>query len=302
MADLQPIALCNLLYKILAKALANRLKLLLNNIISEYQSAFVPEMMITDNIIVAYETQHFLKRKRQGKEGYVALKVDMSKAYDRGEWNYLRAIMQHLGFCTRWINWIMECVSSVTYTILTKGLDFGQITPNRGLRQGDPLSSYLFIMIAEGLSSLIKAVVNRGDIHGVAIVKYSLKVSHLLIADDNYFFFKANAMEANCFKNILNSYAKASGQVINLDKSTMVFSENVGEGDRDNVSRILGVRKEGYAGSYLGLPSLVGRNKNELLGFVKKWITNRIHSWCYIFLSRASKEILLKNVIQAIRM
>lgn len=93
MADLRPITLCNVLYKVLAKSLANRIKPLLDNIISIYQSVFIPGRMISDNIIVAYETQHYLKRKMQGKEGYVAVKVDMSKAYDRVEWGFLKASM-----------------------------------------------------------------------------------------------------------------------------------------------------------------------------------------------------------------
>lgn len=98
MVDLRSIALCNVAYKILTKALANRLKPILNHIISENQSAFVLGRLITDNIIVAYEMQHFLKRKTQGEVGYAALKLDLSKAYDKVEWLLLRAIMLKLGF------------------------------------------------------------------------------------------------------------------------------------------------------------------------------------------------------------
>lgn len=164
-------------------------------------------------------------------------------------------------------------------------MEFCQITPKRELRQGTPLSPYLFIKIAEGLSSLIKATMNGGENHGVANAKDIPNVSHLFFVNDSIFFFKANATEAHCFKNILNSYAKASGQVINLDKSTMGFSEHVGWGVRDIVRGILGVRREGCSGNHLGLPSLVGRNRNEILGFVKDRIINKIHRWCKIFLS-----------------
>lgn len=117
----------------------------------------------------------------------------------------------------------MECISTVQYNILSDGREFDQIIPQRGLRQGDPLSLYLFIMVAEGLISLINEADNRGDIHGIAIAKGTPKVSHLLFADDGFLFFKAISSEAYHFKTILELYANASGQVINLEKSS-VFS------------------------------------------------------------------------------
>lgn len=90
MRDLRPISLCNVVYKVISKVLSNRLKPLLNMLISENQSAFIPRRLITDNIMISYEVMHFMKRKTQGKLGWMALKLDMSKAYDRVEWFFLR--------------------------------------------------------------------------------------------------------------------------------------------------------------------------------------------------------------------
>ncbi|KAH9683739.1 reverse transcriptase domain-containing protein [Citrus sinensis] len=109
LADLRPITLCNVLYKIVAKMLANRMKAVLSSIITENQSAFVPGRAITDNILISAEIMHYLKRKRQGKTGIAALKIDMSKAYDRIEWGFLKAMMLKLRFVARWVELIFLC-------------------------------------------------------------------------------------------------------------------------------------------------------------------------------------------------
>ena len=111
--DYRPISLCNVLYKIAAKVLANRLKGILPVMSSEEQSAFVPGRLITDNVLIAYELSHYLLNKRRGKEGIAAVKADMSKAYDRGEWNFLAAMLCKLGFKQHWVDLIMKCVTSV---------------------------------------------------------------------------------------------------------------------------------------------------------------------------------------------
>ena len=153
-SEFRPIALCNILYKLVSKVLANRLKKVLPHIISESQSAFQSDKAISDNILVAFETLHHMKRKRSGKMGHMALKLDMSKAYDQLEWGFLQKIMEKMGFDTKWIGWIMECVKSVSYSILVNGNPKGHIVPTRGIRQGDPLSPYLFLICSEGLNGL----------------------------------------------------------------------------------------------------------------------------------------------------
>lgn len=129
MANFRPIALCTVAYKIIPKAITNRLKPILNNLIFENQSAFVLGRLITDNIMVVFEMQHFLKRKTQGRVGFAALKLDMSKVYDKVEWFFLQAIMQKMGFSRRWINLVMHYVSTVEYFVLNQGEEVGPITP-----------------------------------------------------------------------------------------------------------------------------------------------------------------------------
>ncbi|XP_035551035.1 uncharacterized protein LOC118349641 [Juglans regia] len=135
--DFRPISLCNVFYKIIAKTLANRFKKVLNTVISLNQSSFIPGRLITDNIIAAYEILHSMKKKKKkrGNKRSMALKLDISKAYDRVEWGFLRAVMVKLGFGEKWVGLIMQCVQTVSYAILVNGKPGNSFTPSRGLRQ-----------------------------------------------------------------------------------------------------------------------------------------------------------------------
>ena len=185
-----PISLCNVLYKFFSKVLANRLKRILPSIITEHQSAFTKSRLISNNILVAFESLHSMQR-HTGKDDYMAIKLDMSKTYDRVEWPYLELVMRKMGFDDRWVRLMMICVTTVSYSILTNGEPKGMITPSRGIRQGDPLSPFLFLLCTEGLHGLISQVASRGDIKGYALCRNSPRLTHLLFADDSLLFCRA---------------------------------------------------------------------------------------------------------------
>lgn len=146
MGDLRPIAFCNVLYKIIGKVMANRLKSLQPVVISKNQSAFMKDRLIYDNVMIFFKVLHYLKRKQQGKVGFMALKLDLSKVYDKIEWEFLEAIMKRMGFRDKWVALVMECVTSVKYSITHRGEIFGRVIPSRVIQQGDPLSLYLHFM------------------------------------------------------------------------------------------------------------------------------------------------------------
>ncbi|KAK3188889.1 hypothetical protein Dsin_028450 [Dipteronia sinensis] len=192
MTDFRPISLCNVLYKIVAKALANRLREVLGDVISETQSAFIPGRLISDNAIVGFKCMHALKRLKKRIRGALALKLDMSKAYDRIEWDFLNGMMSKLGFSDFWIDRIMRCVCSVSYSFIVNGEVRGDLNPLRGLRQGDLLSPYLFLICADGLSWLLYQEERNGDIAGFRCSKSGPKISHLFFADDSMLFTRAS--------------------------------------------------------------------------------------------------------------
>lgn len=188
MTHFRPISLCNVLYKVISKRVAGRMKLAIPSLISEEQSAFVSSRLITDNILVAYELLHTLRHKRTGQEGYCALKLDMSKAFDRVNWQFVLYMMRKMGFPNRMIHLISDFISTVHYHIMINGFRYGMLKPARGLRQGDPISPYLFLICAEGLSALLCSLTNRGDISGVVASRYGPRIFHLLFAGDSLIF------------------------------------------------------------------------------------------------------------------
>ncbi|GAU19603.1 hypothetical protein TSUD_304150 [Trifolium subterraneum] len=176
----------------------------------EFNPAFY-QRLILDNALIATEVIHALKRKTQGRRGELTLKIDISKAYNKVDWDFLRRVMTKMGFTDVWIRWVMMCVSSVNYSVLRNSDQVGPISPGRGLRQGDPLSPYLFILVTECLIALIHQAVGRGDLHGVRICRGAPEVSHLLFADDCFLFCRANVAEVNELMRILHTYQTTSG-------------------------------------------------------------------------------------------
>ncbi|XP_042972810.1 uncharacterized protein LOC122304618 [Carya illinoinensis] len=298
--DFRPISLYNVIYKVVSKVLSNRLKLILPTIIAPTQSAFIPGRMIMDNVIVAFETLHSMSTKGKGKQGYMAIKLDMSKAYDRVEWDFLRKVVGRMGFSNRWINLVMQCVTTVSYSLLINGSSQCKFIPTRGIKQGDPLYPYLFILVAEVLSSLMNHAESIKMIHGFPICRGKLSINHLFFADDSLIFCRANAREWSSIHVFLNLYEEASGQKLNKTKTSIFFSPNTKQATKEYILNLAGTRASSSYEKYLGLPSLIGRSKHAAFKDIIDRIRGKISNWKNKFLSQAGKEILLKAVIQAL--
>ena len=197
------------MYKIAAKAIANRARVCLDEIIGEEQNAFVPSCLIINNVLIVHESVHAMRRRKKGKNYSCAVKLDMMKAYDRVEWHYLEAIMLKLGFSATFVRLIMKCVSSVRYTVRVNGELMPFFTPSRGFRQGDPVSPFLFLLCAEGLTSLLKFYGGGHIDRGISVSYRAPWVNHLLFADDSLIFMKADAQSAARLNNILHIYGAA---------------------------------------------------------------------------------------------
>lgn len=240
---------------------------------------------------------HSLKNRRYGNNGWVALKLDMAKAYDRIEWSYLEAVLRKFGFADQWVRWVMACVTTVSFATVVNGEKGEFFTPSRGIRQGCPLSPYLFILCAEGFHYLIQKEIEEGSLHGIQIGRHCPSISHLFFADDSVLFWEAFASGCHAIDNILRKYEGASGQMVNKDKSSLFFSPNTPDDVKKGISEFLHVRIELQGGKYLGLPSIIGKSKTGVFNYIKDRVNAKLRSWDDSVLNMVGREVMLNTVL-----
>eukprot|EP00253_Pinus_taeda_P033651 PITA_33651 len=294
--DFRPISLCNCLYKIIAKIIANRLKPILSQHISSEQFAFLHHRQIHEAIATAQKLMHTLQIKKQ--KGMI-LKVDLSKAFDRTNWLYLRMLLTHLGFPYDFIKWMMSCITDVSYSVLLNGEATTFFTAERGLRQGCPLSPLLFLLIMEGLSRIILSTRDRHQITGIKIVD-NFFLTHLLFVDDILIFLNGSIGDTSSLHNSFLLFQQATGMQINNNKSTIT---SVGCSVHEityATQRFPFVILELNDGiKYLGFrlkPS--GYKIADWLWLISK-VEKRLQVWYHKYLSRAGRLVLIKAVIEA---
>ena len=184
--------------------------------------------------------------------------------------------MEKLGFPVDWIDRVMSCVTTPSFSILINGKPYGMIHPSRGIRQGDPLSPYMFLLCAEGFTALLKKAESEGRIKGVSICRGAPKVTNLMFADDSLLFCQATPDEGETIAKILQTCERASRQSINLEKSLVYFSSNTSERQKGQILEVLGVKEVDRFESYLGLPTLIRRAKYSTFSFLKDRIWKKL--------------------------
>ncbi|GAA0142185.1 hypothetical protein LIER_35532 [Lithospermum erythrorhizon] len=299
-SEFRPISLCNSRYKLASKVIVNRLKPYLNSIIFPLQNGFIPGCSINDNISMALELTHTIRTSTAKKNGLAAIKIDMGKAFDRIDWEFLFNTLKKFKFPYHWIHLIKECVSTVQYTLLVNGRTTKPFKPSCGLRQGDPLSHILFPLCTEALSASLSHLQSTNDIKGVSITRNGLEISHLLFANDSYFFLHVNKTSIESLTNTLTSYGQNSGQNIDFKKSQVFFNPKASHSAKTFISNLLSIPSSSTFDFYLGIPLDIDTKRNLIFeDFVDK-IKKRINSWSSKFLNFGGKVTLIKSVLQSI--
>ncbi|XP_045791342.1 uncharacterized protein LOC123886049 [Trifolium pratense] len=282
LSDFRPISLVGSLYKILAKVLANRLRQVIGSVISESQIAFVKNRQILDGILIANEV---VDEARKSKKDLLLFKVDFEKAYDSVDWGYLDAVMGRMAFPSLWRKWIRECVCTATASVLVNGSPTDEFPLRRGLRQGDPLSPFLFLLAAEGLNVLMEAMVARNLFTGYSISgQGSVSVSHLQFADDTLLMGIKSWANVRALRAVLVLFETMSGLKVNFNKS-MLVGVNISESLLCEAASTLCCKVGKIPFLYMGLQ--IGGDPRRLV-FWEPMLTrlkNRLSGWKSRFLS-----------------
>lgn len=236
---------------------------------------------------------HKLKFMYTGKLGFLALKLDMSKTCDRVEWVFVCEIMLKLGFVESWVKKIWNCISSISVSVLINGDPCVEVSPQRVLRQGCPLSPYLFILYVEGLSGMIRDAERRRAMHARKVARGSLVISHLFFTDDNLLFSKASCQKIMEFKRLLFVYEVVSGQVINYQKFTLSFSPNVNAKTIESIKNIFGISVVSRYSRYLGPPSSLSRNCRDIFTPIVNRVSQQVAGWKEKLFFLQPKRLLL---------
>jgi len=222
--DFRPISLVGGIYKIISKVLANRFKSVLGKIISNTQNAFIGGRQILDSLLIANECVD--SQTRSGEPGLLC-KLDLEKAYDHVNWDFLLYLLHCCGFGEKWRAWIQFCISTVRFSVLVNGTPSGFFNSSRGLRQGDLLSPFLFVVVMEALSRMLSVALDQGNLIGFLVgfrEPEALVVNHLMFADDTLIFCGAQEEQIRHLRCIFLCFEAALGLRINLGKSELFLS------------------------------------------------------------------------------
>ncbi|XP_035834035.1 uncharacterized protein LOC118482599 [Helianthus annuus] len=296
-AEFRPIACCNVLYKCISKVLCNRLKGCLDKLVSQNQSAFIPGRLISDNILLSQE----LVKGYDWKGGCprVAVKIDLQKAYDSVNHEFIKNSLFHFGFHGKFVEWVMCCLDSVSYSVALNGNLYGFFRGEKGLRQGDPMSPYLFTIVMEVLNLIIKRKIRENDKFKFHWRCERVGLTHLCFADDLLIFCGPDMESFGIIKGAVDEFSRVSGLVPNVHKSEIFFG-NVNEELRKEILNVLPFKVGQFPMKYLGIPLSSKRLYQADCKVLIDKVKNRISDWKVKFLSFAGKVQLIKSVLSSL--
>ena len=282
------------LYKLIAKVLASRLKKVMHKLIKKAQNAFVEGRQIMDASLMANEViDTMLKRKEKG----IPCKLDIEKAYDQINWNCILKVMQKIGFGTKWIRWIKRCITTY-FSGLINGSPEGFFNSTKGLRQGDPLSPYLFVIGMEVFSNLVDKAASGGFLTGFNIANRQgeeEQITHLLFADDTLVFCNDTREQLAYLSWVLLWFEAIFGLKINLEKSSILpvgIVENL-----EDLAAELGCRKGNLPTTYLGLPLGMKRKSIQVWDRVEERFRKKLALWKRQYISKGGSLTLIKRTL-----
>lgn len=296
MKDYRPISCCNVLYKVISKLLANRLKSILAKCISVNQSAFIKERLLMEIVLLA--TEIIKDYHKEDISPRCAMMIDISKAFDSVQWSFLLNTLKALGLPERFIHWISLCITTASFSVHVNGELAGYFKSKRGLRQGCSLSPYLFVICMNVLSKMIDEAAVKGKI-GYHPKCKNIDLTHLCFADDLMVFGDGTTRSIEEILRVFDAFDKMSGLKISLEKSTL-FLAGVTTQKQEEIIHHLPFATGNLPIRYLGLP-LLTKNMTVLdyLPLIEK-IRKKIGSWTGRFLSYAGRLQLIKSVITSL--
>ncbi|KAG7541866.1 Reverse transcriptase zinc-binding domain [Arabidopsis thaliana x Arabidopsis arenosa] len=294
-ADFRPISCLNTMYKVISKLLANRLKSILPSVISHSQSAFMPGRSLSENVLLASEIVQGYNRKNL--DSRAMLKVDIRKAFDSVRWDFVLSTLRAIGIPEKFVGWIKECICTPSFSISVNGFSDGFFRSTRGLRQGDPLSPYLFVLTMEVFSKLLISRFNSGYISYHPMTS-DLEISHLMFADDVMVFFDGKSSSLHGIYETLDDFASWSGLSMNREKTLLFFAGLSPREENDIIS--YGFPIGNLPVRYLGLPLMSRKLRISEYSPLLEKITNKLRAWAVKSLSFAGRTQLLASVIYGI--
>nr|GEV66188.1 RNA-directed DNA polymerase, eukaryota, reverse transcriptase zinc-binding domain protein [Tanacetum cinerariifolium] len=272
--DFRPISLVGSTYKIITKIMANRLSMVISDLVSDVQSAFVSNRQILDGPFILNELLSWYKFK---KTKAMIFKVDFEKAFDSVRWDFLDDILYKFGFGTKWRGWIQGCLNSAMGSIIVNGSPTSEFKFHKGLKQGDPLSPFLFILVMESLHLSFNHILNAGLFKGI-LINNSLTLSHLLYADDAVFIGKWDKSNLVTIVNVLKCFFLAYGLKINIHKSKLM-GIGIPQEEVNSAASLIGCTTLSalfnYLGVKVGAPSFRNSSWEEVLSkisyLLSKW-------------------------------